>query len=664
MTEPIPQPADVVGGQEPHPLDPMSADEVSALRAVLVDLGKVTDSTRFTVMQLQEPAKPEVLNHRPGAAVDRRLSAVLLDTASGAVHEAVVSVTRGELLSWKQVDTTRHPYGQPPLIFEEVQAVADLVKSDRRWLAAMAARGVVDTELCVVQAVPPGQFGFPEEAGRRVLRALTFWREYERDSPWAHPVEGLLVTVDVRDRRIIEFRDYGGGPLPREHGNFAEGNWGPTRTTVRPLEITQPDGPSFQVDGRLVSWQNWRFRVGFDPREGLVLHQLSYQDGERERPVIYRASLAELVVPYADPHPARFWMGPFDEAEDLLGRAATSLELGCDCLGTIHYFDAVLPDDHGRPYVMPNVVCMHEEDYGVLWKHNDYFTGVSETRRSRRLVISFFTAIGNYDYGFFWYLYQDGTVQFEVKLTGIVFVNAQPNGTENRHATQVAPEVAAPFHQHFFNVRLDMMVDGTDNVVEEVDAVPLPAREDNPYGNAFTTRSTVLNRESEAARVADPSASRFWKVTNPHSTNRLGQPVGYKLVPAASPTLLAQPDSPLARRAAFATKHLWVTRYAPTERYAAGDYPNQHAGGSGLPQWQAHDRSLDGEDVVLWHTFGTTHVPRPEEWPVMPVEYVGFTLKPVGFFDRNPTMDLPRSARAGSGGRHCAAEPASDRRPS
>ena len=142
----------------------------------------------------------------------------------------------------------------------------------------------------------------------------------------------------------------------------------------------------------------------------------------------------------------------------------------------------------------------------------------------------------------------------------------------------------------------------------------------------------------------DPASGRHWRFVNPGRTNGLGRPVAYKLVPGATPTLLAQADSSIGRRAGFARHNLWVTPYAPDERRAAGDYPNQHAGGDGLPGWTAADRSLVDTDIVAWHTFGVTHLPRPEDWPVMPVEYCGFHLVPVGFFDRNPALDVPPPA--------------------
>jgi primary-amine oxidase len=257
------------------------------------------------------------------------------------------------------------------------------------------------------------------------------------------------------------------------------------------------------------------------------------------------------------------------------------------------------------------------------------------------------STVGNYEYAFSWYFYLDGNIQLEVKLTGIVSPMAIEPGTQPAFANIVAPGVAAPHHQHLFNVRLDVDLDGTENEVYEVEAETMPYGPDNPWGNAFRPRATRLDSETQARRVTNPATSRYWKVVNPHVTNGLGQPVAYKLVPTMStPTLLAHPDSSVGKRAGFAQRNLWATPYAPDERRAAGEHPNQHEGGDGLPRWSAQDRNLVDTDVVLWYTFGVTHFVRPEDWPVMPVEYTGFLLSPFGFFDRNPALDLPPS-------RHC-----------
>jgi len=336
------------------------------------------------------------------------------------------------------------------------------------------------------------------------------------------------------------------------------------------------------------------------------------------------------------------WKNAFDAGEWGLGRMANSLTLGCDCLGVIHYFDAVLANEQGEPYTIENAICMHEEDYGILWKHHDLHADTNEVRRSRRLVVSFIATVGNYEYGFYWYFYLDGNIQFEVKLTGIVSTMAIAPGETPTYANVIAPGLAAPHHQHLFNARLDFDIDGTTNTVYEVEAKPIPTGPDNPYGNAFCEQVTLLPTEAAAQRQTQAATSRHWRVVNPASTNRLGAPVGYRLVPTAStPTLLAQEESSVAQRAGFARHNLWVTPYARDERRAAGEFPNQHAGGDGLPRWTTANRPITERDIVCWYSFGVTHFVRPEDWPVMPVEYTGFLLSPFGFFERNPALDVP-----------------------
>jgi primary-amine oxidase len=608
-----------------HPLDRLSAAEIREARSILADAGLVSTATRFPSLALVEPDRETVFAFEPGAPIDRQVGAVLLDTETGQVHTATVSLAERTVLAAREVDVGTE--GQPSVLTEEFDLVARIVKADPDWLAAMARRGIDDVRLVCVCPLSAGNFGDPAERGRRLLRCLSFHRADEQDSPWAHPVDGLVAYVDLIGERVTKVIDHALLPVPAESGNFAAGP-----TTLRPIEIHQPDGPSFTVDGEEVRWANWSFRVGFTAREGLVLHLLRFDD----RPVLHRASVAEMVVPYGDPGPIRFWQNYFDSGEYNLGQQANSLELGCDCLGEIHYFDVDLPDDLGEPQRRRNVICLHEEDAGVLWKHSDMFTGSRETRRARRLVISFFATVGNYDYGFYWYLYLDGTIELEVKATGVVFTGTLPDG-EYPWGTEIAPGLAAPNHQHLFCARLDMTVDGQANAVDEEEVRRVPIGADNPYGNAITRRITRLRTESEASRLADNTVGRVWRVSNPSSVNRLGAPVGYTLVPQGPPPLLAADESVIAARAAFATRHLWVTRYSSDERYPAGELVNQHPGGAGLPAWQRADRDIDGAPIVVWHTFGLTHFPRPEDWPVMPVDRCGFVLRPTGFSDRNPT---------------------------
>jgi primary-amine oxidase len=357
-----------------------------------------------------------------------------------------------------------------------------------------------------------------------------------------------------------------------------------------------------------------------------------------------------MVVPYGSPGMNHWWKNAFDAGDSGLGKLAASLRPGCDCLGEIVYLDAALLGEDGEPHTVEHAICLHEEDFGVLWRHHDIATGETEVRRSRRLVLSSFATVGNYDYGFFWYLYLDGTIQAEVKLTGIGLAQAVRPGERSPHATPVTPELAAPHHQHLFGFRLDMCVDGPGNTVVEVDAVPSAPGPDNPHGNAFTAERTRLDSEATAVRMAAPDRSRSWHVLNTSSRNACGDPVGYRLVPTHPAVLLAHPSASISRRAGFATRHLWVTAFDRSQRRAAGDFPNQHPGGAGLPEWVVGDRDLVDTDVVLWHTVGVTHLARPEDFPIMPCDYAGLLLKPAGFFDRNPSLDVLPDDTA-----HCAA---------
>jgi primary-amine oxidase len=191
-----------------------------------------------------------------------------------------------------------------------------------------------------------------------------------------------------------------------------------------------------------------------------------------------------------------------------------------------------------------------------------------------------------------------------------------------------------------------MAVDGERNSVIEVDAVPAPLGPANPVGNAWTAAETVLVDEQSARRRADTSVGRTWRIVNESVTNAVGQPVGYELIPGPAPLVPFHPDAPALRRAGFATEHLWVTAYDPDQLYAAGAYPYEHAGGAGLPEYVSANRPVRDTDVVVWHTFGAHHVVRPEDWPVMPVTTAGFHLRPFGFFDANPSLDLPHPHRS------------------
>ncbi|MCC7369746.1 MAG: primary-amine oxidase [Chloroflexi bacterium] len=630
-----------------HPLDPLSAAEIAEAVAIVRAQRTLGPRTRFASVGLREPTRQELRQLRAGATLDREAEVILLDNGTKLTHEAIVSLARGTVVRWRDV-----PGVQPPVMLDEFYECELAVKADPCWQAAVQKRGVTDFDLCMVDPWSNGHYGAEEDGALRLVRALTWVRANPRDNGYARPIENLIAVVDLNAMQVVRVEDGAVVPLPPQDANYTAEAAGPVRTDLKPIAITQPDGPSFAVNGYEVRWQKWRLRVGFNGREGLVLYDISYQDGDRERSVLERASVVDMVVPYGDPRHHYNRRNAFDVGEYGIGVMANSLSLGCDCLGEISYFDACLNNSRGEPVPIPNAICMHEEDYGILWKHYDIRLNEVEVRRSRRLVVSSIATVGNYEYGFYWYFYQDGSLQLEVKMTGIVTNGALADGEPTPPwGVLVAPNVYAPIHQHFFSARLDVAVDGPTNRVEELHTVADPLGPENPLKNAFREVSRPLLRESEAQRVIDPLSARYWKITNPAAKNGFGRPTAYKLMPGDNVLPFAADDAPVIERARFMTKHLWVTQYEPTERYAAGDYPNQHPGGAGLPEFVAQDRSLDNEELVVWYTFGAHHSVRPEDWPVMPVTCIGFMLRPSGFFDRSPALDVPRPVSA-----HCATD--------
>ena len=625
-----------------HPLDPLTEVELEEAVRILREGDHLGDMVRVVSLNLIEPARDVIEKPKLGDSFERKALAVLLDRGEHSAYEVALDLLSKAVASVKQLP----PGIQPSIMLDEFIECELAVRRSLLFQAALEKRGVTDADLVMVEPWSAGSYGaeLAEDKGLRRMRALCFVRSEPRDNGYARPVDSMVVVVDLYKMEVIRIEEYEIAPLPPEPGNWAREYITHVRKDLKPVDITQPEGPSFTVEGNLVEWQKWKFRVGFTSREGLVLHTIIYNDQGVERPVLYRASICEMVVPYADPREQYYRKNAFDIGEYGLGMLANSLALGCDCLGVIHYFDFPLVDSRGAVTPLKNAVCLHEEDYGILWKHTDWRTGQSEVRRSRRLSISFIATVGNYEYGYYWYFYQDGSIQCEVKLTGIMNTTALAPGETSRYGTQVASQLNAPYHQHIFAARLLPSIDGPNNSVVEVNTVSLPTSPENPHGNAFVAEETLLATEKQAQRRVNSATARFWRVINPNKKNRLGQPVGYRLVPGENCPPFMQPDATIMRRAGFTANHLWVTPYSPQERFAAGDYPNQHPTGDGLPFWTQENRKVENTEIALWYVFAHNHLPRPEDWPVMPVAMLGFQLRPDGFFERNAAMDVPPPA--------------------
>ncbi len=497
----------------------------------------------------------------------------------------------------------------------------------------MKKRGIKDIEKIDLYGWPIGVYTTGKDDGHRRAFVTMYTEE-------GGPIEDLVVLVDLTAKKVIELKDKVANVARRKRGDFIP---------LDPYdEEKEPSGPSnqppsreaqFQVLGNEVRWNHWRFRFALHPRVGLVLYTVGYEQEGKIRSILYRASLSEMVVPYGDPN--WFLWCPFDAGEYGMGvYAKTPLNYGIDAPKDAAYFSAWLHDRKGTPVELPRAAAIYERDGGVLWRHG------RSARRTRQLVLSSFVRVDEYDYGFNWVFHEDGTLAMEVLLTGrmnvkVVEREQDEEGHEGRPSFGhlVEPHREAPNHQHFFNFRLDFDVDGPSrNRVMEINTEALPEGPDNPYGNAFVMKETALSRELEARRRMKLATNRKWKIANTCSTNSLGQPTAYVLVPGENSVPHATEKSFLRRHAGFVNHHLWVTPYRAEEMYAAGDYVNGGPAGAGLPKWTHANRDIEDTDIVVWYTLGVTHVPRPEEWPLMPVHRAGFKLVPAGFFARNPAM--------------------------
>jgi primary-amine oxidase len=647
-----------------HPLDPLDAGEVKSTLEILKTNHLLGEKIMIPYLMLKEPKKAEVIAFAPGSPFTRQAEAILYDRESGRTWEVIVDL-RGK----KITSNTERPNAHPAVMLSEFDAVPPIVKADPRFKAAMERRGIKNLDDVAIDTWGYGSPDSEHSENARLLRALAYFKGKGKNF-YAKPIEGFTAVVNMNTKQIEQVVDSEMFPIPPVSSDLDEKSLGKQRPRLKPLKISQPEGPEFTQNGFEVKWQNWSFHFAMHPREGLVLYLVKYNDHGRWRSIIYRANLDDMMVPYGHPDKDWTWRAAFDEGEYGIGRYSASLEKGTDVPENAKLLDALFVDDFGKPYTTKNAVALYERDGGMLWKHVDMYNGGNFARRARELVIGSVSTISNYDYGMNWVFRQDGTISFEVGLTGIMLakgtqiekmgehmhdMSQSDAGSGARSSTDssaaadmrfghlVAPYVLAPHHQHFFNVRLDMDIDGAGgNDVAELNTVAIPFGKENPSGNAFEMTQTQLHSEKEAERDMDYKSQRKWIVYNPSSRNSLGYPAGYILLPGENAEPYLQPESPLLKRGGFVKHALWATQQNDDEMYAAGRYPNQRSTSDGLPVWTEKNRSLDNQDVVLWYTFCVTHAPRPEEWPVMTVHKTGFQLIPAGFFDRNPSLDVPK----------------------
>ena len=624
-----------------HPLDPLSYQEIWRVLELVRDAGHMDRATRFSQLALHEPQKREVLAWRPGAVMPRKAYALVRHGED--VFEAIVDLTADQVESWSPLNGI-----QPNWSEEDFEAVIDKVLEHTDFIAGLEARGITDTTFLACSTGPPGYFGTEEERGRRLGNVRCSEPRGVRNA-WTRQVEGLTAVVDLDSEEILRVVDDGPVPITGTNGDFDRTTLERPREVPGPLDTRQPLGPGFKFDGHRVRWQNWRFHLRPDQRVGAVLSLVSYQEkpGGPDRSVMYQGHLSEIFVPYMDPSFGWYRRNFIDIGEFVASGLAKALLRGRDCPDYATYIDTVMSNDKGRPRTVPDTICVFERETGdPAWRH--WSSELPDSRPSRDLVVRVGAVVGNYDYLLDWIFRQDGSIEVRVGATGILEVKT----TASEDALQSEPDadaygrfvdrnIVAVNHDHYFSYRLDLDIDGTRNrfVTDRLVTRRLPKK--HPRRSLWVQEQHAPASEHDARLDIDLGRPALWRVLSNDQRNSSGYPTSFQVLPGRNAnTLLSEDDYP-RRRAGFIDHHLWVTPHRDGERHAAGDHPTLSEPGHGLPAWTAADRPIRDTDIVVWHTIGMHHLPRSEDWPVMPTMWHGFELRPFDFFDRNPALDLP-----------------------
>lgn len=636
-----------------HPLDGFTAAEYKRVKAILASAGKLTEATRFHTVALEEPDKSAVRKWKPGAAFPRRALAVV--SGHGNTYEALIDLDAGSLVSYTPVK------GEPAVLLEEVTGATDIAIADPRMVAGLAKRGLKPDQVYCLP-LTAGAFGLPEESGKRLMKVPCYIKP-TGSNYFAKPIEGLFATIDLKSKKAIDVTDLGVVPVPSKNWGYTASEaakyTSPRSPASSPAHLTQTGAGNVAMQGSQVQWDIWRFHLRVDKRPGVVLSLVDVRDGERWRSVAYQMNLSEVFVPYMDPDKGWYFRTYMDSGEYGFGNFLSALKRGTDCPAYAKYLSMTLSDDRGNPMELPDSVCVFERSIGdPVWRHFEIFAQSpdkqvpAEGRPATELVVRSASEVGNYDYLIDYIFQQDGTIRVAVGATGIDSVKGVASksmkdataATDTKYGTLIAPNLVAPMHSHFFNFRLDLDIDGEANDFMRLRLAPQQTPAGVPRKSYWMIEPEMPSHEKAARTRIDPSNPAALHFVNHNVEGPLGHNPSYMLDPSGSyANSLLAPDDPPFERNAYIGYQLWVTPYASQEKYAGGRYAVMSNGADTLNSWTAADRPLGNRDIVAWYTMGFHHIPRMEDWPVMPTHWSSFSLMPYNFFANNPAMTVPNS---------------------
>lgn len=628
----------------PHPLNPLSAKEIEQTVAVIKASDKNKPDLRFSQISLVEPDKAKVWDFAlTGKEVQQPRQASVTMLHGAHVIEARVDLASQKLLSWTPIEGA---HGM--VLLDDFATVQSVIENSPEYAQAVAKRGITDIKKVIGTPLTVGYFDNKDglQQDKRLLKVVSY-QDVGDGNYWAHPIENLVAVVDLEQKKIIKIEDQGVIPVPMAPRAYNGSDR--VQAAVKPLQIIEPEGKNYTIKGNGIHWQNWDLHVHLDSRVGPILSTVSYNDRGTRRKVMYQGNLGGMVVPYGDPDAGWYFKAYLDSGEYGMGTLTSSIEPGKDAPENAVLIDATIADYTGAPVTIPRAMAIFERYAGPEYKHQEMGQPNVSTER-RELVVRWISTVGNYDYIFDWVFQQNGTLGINAGATGIEAVKGVKSRTmhdqtaahDTQYGTLIDHNIVGTTHQHIYNFRLDLDVDGENNSLVEMNPVVLANDRGGPRTSTMQVKQHTVPDEQQAAQKFDPSTIRL--LSNPNKENKLGNPVSYQLIPYAGGTHpVAQganfgKDEWIYNRLNFMSKQIWVTRYNPNERYPEGLYPNRSAKDTGLAQFTADNQPIENTDNVVWLTTGTTHVARAEEWPIMPTEWVNVLLKPWNFFDETPTL--------------------------
>ncbi|KAH7858956.1 hypothetical protein Vadar_029755 [Vaccinium darrowii] len=616
----------VVSHQHHHPLDPLTPSEFNLVRTIIENSHSGSNhSLTFQYVGLEDPDKQTILSwvSNPNTTIAPPRRAFVITRLDKNTNEIIVDLSTNSVIS----DQIYNGHGFPILTSDEQTAAIELPLTYPPFVESVKKRGLNLSDV-VCSTFTVGWFGEAETS--RVLKILAFYIDGTTNM-YVRPVEGITVVVDLDEMKITEYHDRFRVPVPKAEGTEyrASHQKPPFGPKLRGLATMQPDGPGFEIDGHTIRWANWAFHLGFDVRAGPIISLASIYDLDQRkfRRVMYRGHISELFVPYMDPTEEWYYKTFFDLGEFGFGQSAVSLEPLTDCPAHAVFMDGYYAGQDGKPTKISNVFCIFEKHAGnIMWRHTE--TGIPgevirEVRPDVSLVVRMVATIGNYDYIIDWEFKPSGSIKVGVGLSGILEVKGvtythTDQIKQDLYGTLLAENTIGVYHDHFVTYHLDLDIDGTSNsFVQNNLETKRVIGNVSPRKSYWTVVSKTAKTEADAKIKLGLKPAEL-VVMNPNKKTKVGNHIGYRLIPgSADGPLLSDGDYPQIR-GAFTKYNVWVTPYNKSEKWAGGLYIDRSRGDDTLAIWSLRNREIVNKDIVLWYTMGFHHVPCQEDFPVMP----------------------------------------------